>query len=138
MTPDGTRWQIPWVPEFKRYIIEPPTDFLFDADDDWMDLSFNTIREAMDEIDKMIREQPVIDSPVKEVVAVKPIHIGNVDVPILPPRDTSSIIAPAGLRQQQISEPVREYSPSEGVRGATPVDGQEDRLSIYARRVGLQ
>lgn len=134
MTLDPERWAIVWVREYRQFVIEPPIDYSFDDNDGWFDGSYDTIAEAMNFIDRELRAQPVIDSRVKEVEAVKPVYVRDVEIPAYLPRGV-----PLDFPDDPASEePLRQYSPSEGVGGTTPVTGQEDRLSIYARRVGLQ
>lgn len=135
------RWSIQWVRQYKQFIVEPPIGAEFD-NDDWMDLSFDTIREAMDWIDDELRKQPAVDSPVAQVPEVEPEALSL--APAIPPYQPKS---ERTVQLDDTGEPIRQYSPGEQVQRygvLNPIadqpltESQEARLRRYSDMVGLQ
>ena len=133
---DEDRWEIQWVREYRQFIVEPPSYATF-GNDDWTELSFDTIAEAMNWIEQQLIKavgDSVVDAVSKVVELTEVTLDGN---PFLPP-------------YQPREEPRRVLSDGERARGnrygvvnpiAEQVGNAEDRrnrLADYQQSVGLQ
>ena len=136
------KWQIQWVREYRQFVIVPPIGAEFDSDD-WMDMSFNSIKDAMDWIDDWARKAPGAGPlDISALGAQEPVRTA-IHRPPLP------AYVPKGERTDDtpVQEPARVYSPGENVQRKLVVnpiadqamtESQADRLGRYSDMVGLQ